>query len=48
MAMKQWYESLFQDFANSYDNEEFTKGTLGEVDFIEREIGRDKSVRYWT
>jgi 2-polyprenyl-3-methyl-5-hydroxy-6-metoxy-1,4-benzoquinol methylase len=45
MAMKQWYESLFQDFANSYDNEEFTKGTRGEVDFIEKEIGHDRSVK---
>jgi len=36
--MTQWYEELFQDYADKYDNEEFTKGTLGEVDFIEREI----------
>ena len=43
--MKQWYESLFQDFAKNYDNEEFTKGTEGEADFIEQEIGHDISVK---
>ena len=43
--MKQWYESLFQDFAKRYDNEEFTKGTLGEVDFIEQEMGHDKNLK---
>ncbi len=43
--MKQWYEELFEDFADNYDREEFTKGTIGEVDFIEQEAGYDKSVR---
>jgi len=36
--MKQWYEELFQDFADKYDREIFTSGTAGEVDFIENEI----------
>ena len=32
--MKQWYETLFEDYAESYDNEVFTQGTIGECDFI--------------
>jgi 2-polyprenyl-3-methyl-5-hydroxy-6-metoxy-1,4-benzoquinol methylase len=40
--MKQWYEELFQDFADKYDRESFTAGTIGEVDFIEREINFNK------
>jgi len=43
--MKQWYEELFQDYADKYDRESFTAGTLGEVDFIEKEAGFNKSVR---
>ncbi|NTU49382.1 MAG: class I SAM-dependent methyltransferase [Desulfobulbaceae bacterium] len=43
--MKPWYESLFENYAHKYDNEPFVQGTLGECDFIEAEIGRDKSVR---
>lgn len=43
--MKQWYEELFENFAESYDREEFTKGTVGEVDFIEKEAGFDKNLR---
>ena len=42
--MKQWYEELFTNYAQKYDEENFTKGTLGEVDFIEKEIGLDKNV----
>lgn len=41
--MKQWYEALFENYGQQYDNEVFTRGTIGEVDFIEREIGFDKS-----
>ena len=41
--MKQWYEELFTDYAESYDREVFTKGTVAEVDFIETEINHDKS-----
>jgi 2-polyprenyl-3-methyl-5-hydroxy-6-metoxy-1,4-benzoquinol methylase len=43
--MKQWYEELFQDFADNYDRENFTSGTIGEVDFIEREIKLNKEIR---
>jgi SAM-dependent methyltransferase len=41
---KKWYETLFTDFAGTYDRESFTQGTLGECDFIESEIGGDRSV----
>ncbi|MBN2600568.1 MAG: class I SAM-dependent methyltransferase [Candidatus Marinimicrobia bacterium] len=41
--MKQWYEKLFTNYANSYDKEIFTQGTIAEVDFIENEIGHDTS-----
>jgi 2-polyprenyl-3-methyl-5-hydroxy-6-metoxy-1,4-benzoquinol methylase len=40
--MKQWYESLFENYGLKYDNENFTQGTLGECDFIESEIGFNK------
>ena len=43
--MKQWYEELFKDYAKTYDAEEFTKGTIGECDFIEKEINYDKTVK---
>jgi len=43
--MKQWYEELFQDYADKYDNESFTAGITGEVDFFEKEAGYDKSVK---
>ena len=45
IPMKQWYEQLFENCANSYEQEPFTKGTTGEVDFIENEIAFDKSRR---
>ena len=45
MIKKQWYESLFQDYGQTYDSESFTQGTEGESDFIERELGFNKSVR---
>ncbi|MBF0105592.1 MAG: class I SAM-dependent methyltransferase [Deltaproteobacteria bacterium] len=41
--MKQWYESLFENYARNYDKECFVQGTAGECDFIEAEVGRDKS-----
>lgn len=41
--MKQWYEELFKNFAERYENEVFVKGTLGEVDFIEKEINFDRN-----
>ncbi len=43
--MKQWYESLFENYGKKYDNECFTQGTIGETDFIEKEIGDDKAVK---
>ena len=41
--MKQWYELLFENYGQKYDNEFFTQGTIGECDFIEKEINFDKS-----
>lgn len=41
--MKQWYEKLFANYANQYEKEQFTAGTLGEVDFIEQEINHNRS-----
>lgn len=41
---KQWYEILFENYAKSYDNEPFTQGTIGEVDFIEKELQYDKAL----
>lgn len=43
--MKPWYVSLFENYGKQYDNESFAQGTLGECDFIEKEIGYDKSLK---
>jgi 2-polyprenyl-3-methyl-5-hydroxy-6-metoxy-1,4-benzoquinol methylase len=43
--MKPWYEELFENFADGYDREEYTRGTIGEVDFFEKEAGFDKTVK---
>lgn len=43
--MPQWYEELFKNYAETYDTEIFTKGTIGECDFIEKEINYDKTVK---
>ncbi len=43
--MKQWYEELFENYGLKYDQEYFTQGTIGECDFIEKEIKYDKSTR---
>ncbi|MEA1908892.1 MAG: class I SAM-dependent methyltransferase [Euryarchaeota archaeon] len=43
--MKQWYESLFENYGEKYDAEDFTHGTIGECDFIEKEIGFNKSLK---
>jgi 2-polyprenyl-3-methyl-5-hydroxy-6-metoxy-1,4-benzoquinol methylase len=43
--MKQWYEELFNDYAEKYDKESYTAGTSGEVDFFEKEISFDKTAR---
>jgi 2-polyprenyl-3-methyl-5-hydroxy-6-metoxy-1,4-benzoquinol methylase len=43
--MTQWYEALFANYAEAYDKEPFTQGTVGEVDFVERELGSDRTPR---
>jgi 2-polyprenyl-3-methyl-5-hydroxy-6-metoxy-1,4-benzoquinol methylase len=43
--MKKWYEELFENYAEAYDREAFTQGTKGEVDFIEKEAGGNKTIR---
>lgn len=43
--MKQWYESLFENYGKKYDNENFTHGTIGECDFIEKEINYNKNFK---
>jgi len=42
---KQWYESFFENYGQKYDSENFTHGTVGECDFIEKEINFDKSLK---
>jgi hypothetical protein len=34
VKMKQWYETLFENYGQKYDSESFTQGTIGECDFI--------------
>ncbi len=43
--MKQWYESLFENYGKKYDRESFVQGTIGECDFIEQEINYDRTAR---
>jgi len=43
--MKQWYESLFENYAHKYDEECYVHGTVGECDFIEQEINHDKNLK---
>jgi 2-polyprenyl-3-methyl-5-hydroxy-6-metoxy-1,4-benzoquinol methylase len=45
MNKKQWYETLFENYGEKYDNESFAQGTLGECDFIEKEINYNKSLK---
>jgi SAM-dependent methyltransferase len=40
----QWYEDLFINFGKKYDEQDFIKGTIGEVDFIEKEINFNNSL----
>ena len=42
MNPKQWYETLFENYGQTYDKEFFTRGTTGECDFIESEIKRQQ------
>lgn len=37
-----WYENLYKNYGEGYDQEPFVKGTEGEVDFIEKEIDYNK------
>ncbi|MGM0446302.1 MAG: class I SAM-dependent methyltransferase [Bacillota bacterium] len=37
-----WYQKLYKNYGNSYENEPFVNGTTGEVDFIEKELNFDK------
>lgn len=41
--MTLWYEALYANYAQTYDREPFTQGTLGEVDFVERELNHDRT-----
>ncbi len=41
----QWYVSLFKNYAKAYDSESFTQGTIGECDFIEKELDFNKSLK---
>jgi len=43
--MKKWYQEMFVNYADEYDKEDFTRGTEGEVAFIEKEINYQKDVR---
>jgi len=43
--MPHWYEALFANYGQAYDKESFTQGTVGEVDFVERELGADRAKR---
>ncbi|HNW88598.1 MAG TPA: class I SAM-dependent methyltransferase [Bacteroidales bacterium] len=45
MNQKQWYETIFENYAGKYDKECFTQGTIGECDFLEKELNSDKSLR---
>ncbi len=45
MNTKQWYESLFENYGRTYDQECFAQGTLGECDSLEKEFQFDKSLK---
>lgn len=45
MNTKQWYEELFENYGKTYDKESFTQGTIGECDFIEKELNFNKSLK---
>ncbi|MFH1119245.1 MAG: class I SAM-dependent methyltransferase [Bacteroidota bacterium] len=45
MNKKQWYEQLFENYGSRYEQENFTRGTMGECDFIEKELNYNKSLR---
>lgn len=43
--MRQWYEELFENYGMKYDKENFVQGTIGECNFIEKEIEYNKATR---
>jgi ubiquinone/menaquinone biosynthesis C-methylase UbiE len=45
MNKNKWYESLFHNYGQTYDSECFTQGTIGECDFIEKELDFNKSYK---
>ena len=45
MKTKPWYEELFENYAEKYEQESFTQGTVGECDFIERELDFNRSLK---
>ena len=45
MSKRQWYEILFENYGEKYDQESFTQGTQGECDFIEKELNFDKNLK---
>ena len=45
MSPPKWYETLFENYAKTYDKESFTQGTAGECDFIELELNHNKSLK---
>jgi SAM-dependent methyltransferase len=40
---QQWYQILFANYARQYDEEVYTQGTLGEVEFLEQELEHDRT-----
>ncbi len=40
-----WYQKLFSNYAQTYDRQPFTTGTVVEVDFIEKEINYNRSIQ---
>lgn len=45
MSSKKWYEELYSNYGEKYEEEPYVQGTVGEVDFIEKEIGGNKNLR---
>lgn len=45
MNLKKWYEELFENYGKTYDKESFTQGTIGECNFIEKELNYNKLLK---
>ncbi|HRK26050.1 MAG TPA: methyltransferase domain-containing protein [Chitinophagales bacterium] len=45
MSKKQWYETLFENYAQQYDKEGFAQGTIGECNFLETELDFNKALK---